>query len=84
VFKEAVNNAAKYSKASMVTIQLGIHNKRLILVVEDDGMGFDPDSADNGNGMGNMQKRADAMKGRIQVTSNERKGTQVTLNIPVQ
>ncbi|MEO8174037.1 MAG: triple tyrosine motif-containing protein, partial [Sediminibacterium sp.] len=84
VFKEAVNNAAKYSKASMVTIQLGIHTKRLILVVEDDGIGFDPESADNGNGMGNMQKRADAMKGRLQVTSSEAKGTQVTLNIPVQ
>jgi ligand-binding sensor domain-containing protein/two-component sensor histidine kinase len=83
VFKEAVNNAAKYSKASMVTIQLGVHNKRLILLVEDDGIGFDPESADNGNGMNNMQKRADAMNGRLQVTSGER-GTQLTLNIPVQ
>lgn len=84
VFKEAVNNAAKYSKASMVIIQLGLHNNRLVLVVEDDGIGFDPDVADNGNGLCNMQKRADAMHGRLQVLSKPGGGAQVTLNVPVQ
>ncbi|MES2003647.1 MAG: two-component regulator propeller domain-containing protein [Bacteroidota bacterium] len=83
-FKEAVNNAAKYSKASMVTIQLGLHSKRLILVVEDDGVGFDPSLADNGNGLGNMQKRADAMHGRLQILSKPSGGARVTINIPVQ
>ncbi len=84
VFKEAVNNAAKYSKAGMVIIQLGLHNNRLVLVVEDDGIGFDPDMADSGNGLCNMQKRADAMHGRLQVLSKPVGGTQVTLNVPVQ
>jgi ligand-binding sensor domain-containing protein/two-component sensor histidine kinase len=82
LFKEAVNNAAKYSKADMVTIQLGLHNQRLVLVVADNGTGFDPDQAD-GNGMGNMQKRADALHGRLQVVSTLGKGTRITLNIPV-
>lgn len=83
VFKEAVNNAAKYSKASMVTIQLGLHSNRIVLVVEDDGVGFDPALADDGNGLGNMQKRADAMHGRLQIISKPGSGTRVTLNIPV-
>jgi signal transduction histidine kinase len=83
-FKEAVNNAAKYSKADMVTIQLGQHNQRLVLVVADNGIGFDPKTADGGNGMGNMQKRADALHGRMQVVSAAKKGTRITLNIPVQ
>jgi signal transduction histidine kinase len=83
VFKEAINNAAKYSKASMVTIQLGLHTKRLVLVVADDGIGFDPFESDNGNGLGNMQKRADAMHARLQITSAPGNGTQVTLNVPV-
>lgn len=84
VFKEAVNNAAKYSKASMVTIQVGLHNNRLVLVVEDDGIGFDPLLADGGNGMGNMQKRADAMQGRLHILSKPGGGAKVTVNIPVQ
>ncbi len=83
VFKEAVNNAAKYSKASMVTIQLGLHSNRLLLIVEDDGIGFEPSVADSGNGLGNMQKRADAMHGRLQILSKPGGGTQVTVNIPV-
>ncbi len=83
VFKEAVNNAAKYSKASMVTIQLGLHNSRLVLIVGDDGIGFDPVTADGGNGLGNMQKRADAMHGRVHIQSKPGEGTKVTLNIPV-
>jgi signal transduction histidine kinase len=84
VFKEAINNAAKYSKASMVTIQLGLHTQRLILVVSDDGVGFDPDRSDNGNGLGNMQKRADAMNARLQITSSPGNGTHVTINVPVK
>jgi ligand-binding sensor domain-containing protein/two-component sensor histidine kinase len=84
VFKEAINNAAKYSKASMVTIQLGLHTKRLVLVVSDDGVGFDPEGSDNGNGLGNMHKRADAMNARLQITSSPGNGTYVTLNVPVK
>lgn len=84
IFKEAVNNAAKYSNASQVTIQLGLHGKRLVLVVSDDGVGFVPDEADNGNGLGNMLKRADAMKARIQISSVPGNGTHVTLNVPVE
>ncbi|MCW3087258.1 MAG: hypothetical protein JWQ78_644, partial [Sediminibacterium sp.] len=84
VFKEAVNNAAKYSKATMVVVRVGLHHKRLVMLVEDNGIGFDPITADGGNGLGNMQKRADAMNGRVQVLSKPGEGTHVTLNIPVQ
>ncbi|MBV9987922.1 MAG: hypothetical protein JO301_09600 [Chitinophagaceae bacterium] len=84
VFKEAINNAAKYSGASMVVSRIGLHHKRLVLLVEDNGIGFDAESADSGNGLGNMQKRADAMRGRLQFISRPGEGTHVTLNIPVQ
>ena len=52
-------------------------------MVKDDGVGFDVKTADGGNGLGNMQKRADALKGRLQIHSKPGEGTQVTLNIPV-
>jgi ligand-binding sensor domain-containing protein/two-component sensor histidine kinase len=84
VFKEAINNAAKYSKASMVVSRIGLHHKRLVLLVEDNGVGFDAETADGGNGLCNMQKRADSMHGRLQFMSKPGEGTHVTLNIPVQ
>jgi signal transduction histidine kinase len=82
-FKEAVNNVAKYSRAEQAIIRLAAHQGRLILLVEDNGIGFDVEKADAGNGLGNMRKRADAMRGRFQVQSSPGAGTKVILNIPI-
>ncbi len=82
IFKEAVNNAAKYSKADNVTIQVSIQDKELLLMVKDDGAGFDFAEAD-GNGLGNMKKRADNMNGFFSIQSTKGEGTAVKLIIPV-
>jgi ligand-binding sensor domain-containing protein/two-component sensor histidine kinase len=82
IFKEAINNAAKYSDANKVIIHLKMQNKKLLLIVKDDGVGFDFADAD-GNGLGNMQKRADNMNGSVNIQSEKRKGTTVKLVIPV-
>lgn len=84
VFKEAVNNAAKYSKASNVYVLIGVNNGKMKLEVKDDGVGFDVASADGGNGLGNMQKRADAMNAKIAMQSKPSEGTVVTLSVPVR
>ncbi|TDH28051.1 hypothetical protein EXU57_06200 [Segetibacter sp. 3557_3] len=81
VFKEAVNNAAKYSHASRVTVKLALKNKKLTMLVEDNGKGFDVPKADGGNGLGNMQKRAEAMNGTIDIESRPGNGTQVKVSI---
>ena len=82
IFKEAVNNAAKYSNADKVLIQLTMQDKKLMLMVKDDGAGFDLEEAD-GNGLGNMNKRADSMNGNVMIKSAIREGTTVKLVIPV-
>ncbi|MBL0336126.1 MAG: hypothetical protein IPP73_12690 [Chitinophagaceae bacterium] len=56
IFKEAVNNVAKYSQCKQARVHISVHNSRLMLVVEDDGKGFDVQTVDSGNGLGNMQK----------------------------
>jgi two-component sensor histidine kinase len=82
VFKEAINNAAKYSRARKVTVHVMLQNKKLVLMVKDNGIGFNIADAD-GNGLGNMQKRADAMNGIISIQSKEDEGTTVRLVIPI-
>jgi len=84
VFKEGVNNVAKYSKSRETVIQIAARQHRLILMIKDDGVGFDVNAADSGNGLGNMQKRAAALKGRLQLQSKPGEGTTVILNIPVR
>jgi signal transduction histidine kinase len=83
VFKEAVNNSAKYSKCSHAEINLLIEHHKLILRVRDNGIGFNVKTADSGNGLGNMQKRANALKGTLQIKSEENAGTTVTLTVPL-
>ena len=83
-FKEAVNNLAKYSKASKASIHLGLHNKKMVLIIKDNGVGFDIDKVDFGNGLNNMKKRADLLKARIQIQSKENVGTVITLNMNVR
>lgn len=84
VFKEAVNNAAKYSNASMVTIEIGTQQKQLFFKVIDNGKGFNTTTADFGNGLGNMHKRAESMSGKLTIDSTLQKGTTVTLTVPIK
>ena len=84
IFKEAVNNAAKYSKADKVIIDVRLINKHVHLSIQDNGEGFDVKLADGGNGLGNMYKRADNMGAKLYINSTIAKGTKVELIIPVQ
>lgn len=84
IFKEAVNNVAKYSHCDKCAIHVSLHQHRLLLDVQDNGVGFEVDKVDSGNGLSNIQKRAEALKGRATIQSKPGEGTHVTLNIPVQ
>ena len=83
VFKEAVNNAFKYSSASTISIGLTKHNNRLSLEIKDDGLGFDMLKAKMGNGLRNMQRRADQTKGKLIIESSEGKGTFISFTCPL-
>jgi ligand-binding sensor domain-containing protein/two-component sensor histidine kinase len=80
LFKEAVNNTAKYSKSTKVIIRISIENRRLVMVVSDNGTGFDIKNADSGNGLGNMNRRARALQGHLSIQSEQGMGTTITLN----
>lgn len=83
IYKEAVNNLAKYSKTATASITFSISKGKLNLRIEDYGTGFDSENSDNGNGLGNMKKRAEQMSGKLKIVSNEGEGTTVLLCIPI-
>lgn len=84
IFKEAINNAAKYAKCSKIKVEASVTGKRLSLLIADNGIGFNVKEADNGNGLGNMRKRADALNGKMNIQSGINTGTTIYLDIPVQ
>ena len=90
IVQEAVNNAIKYAESSHIIVSLSHSSKMLSIVVDDNGKGFYPDkikrvkTGDGGMGMTFMKERIKYIDGRLFVTSEEGKGTRVTLNVPLQ
>lgn len=83
IFKEAVNNAAKYSRCKNVEIVLSSQNNSLQLLVKDDGQGFDPLMVKKGNGLKNLDERSSAAGGSLTFTTASGKGTSVKLEVPI-
>jgi signal transduction histidine kinase len=79
---EALNNAAKYARASRVSIELSRSNGLLTFSVRDDGRGFDPELA-HGSGLQGMADRLDALGGSLRVQSAVGDGTIVTGLVPI-
>jgi signal transduction histidine kinase len=92
IFKESINNSAKYSQCAHVKIDFQIEQEQLTLQIEDDGAGFDMDEilSENfrpemgGNGLVNMRRRAKDLGGTCEIFSELNQGTKIILNIPLQ
>lgn len=83
LFKEAINNCAKYSGASHVDILISTNDHHINLIIADNGKGFDASGHHEGNGMTTMKKRASELRGNLQINSVENKGTVITLNFKI-
>jgi signal transduction histidine kinase len=83
IFKEAVNNSARHSRCSRVEIDLRVEGSRLLLIVADNGVGFDPSHESDGQGVLSMTRRAQRLKGVLEITSRSGLGTTVRLTLPL-
>jgi len=83
IFKEAINNAVKYSGTPQIDITTLLQNNKLQLLVKDLGTGFNTAIIKKGNGLDNMQYRAKELGAEIEIGSNAGSGTEVILKIPV-
>lgn len=83
IFKEAVNNAIKYSGTEKIEVTTSMQNNQLILQVKDFGKGFDSSIVKKGNGLDNMRNRAKELNGSLLVHSSENTGTMIELAMPV-
>jgi signal transduction histidine kinase len=72
---EALQNVAKYARATDVTVRLRELNGDLMFEVRDDGVGFDPSADHRGTGLQGMADRMEAIGGRLEVQSTPGTGT---------
>lgn len=83
IFKEALNNAAKYADSKHLEIKLKVEDHKLNLLIKDDGKGFDLQQTKKGNGLFNMQQRASMMGGSMTIESYPQMGTSIQLRAPI-
>ena len=83
IFKEAINNLAKYSQATNAQIRIEAKKHELCMSITDNGKGFDPQVSYVGNGLKNMRSRATQIRGELQMNSSPGKGTTIRLTLPL-
>ena len=86
IYKELITNAAKYSKAKKVIIQLKLeenHTKKIILIIKDNGIGFDYNTIRKGNGVKNIIRRSEELGGKCDIITKPGNGTIAKIEIPL-
>ena len=81
VVSEAMTNAAKYARASVVQVAVEVRDQLLRVSVRDDGQGgADPDG---GSGLVGIKDRAEAMGGTLSLQSHPGAGTSLQIDLPL-
>jgi signal transduction histidine kinase len=89
IVQEAITNAKKHARASRIDIDVAPENGELVIVIRDDGVGFNTTSVTDGYdergslGMLNMRERAEIVAGSLTISSGAGKGTTVALRLPL-
>jgi len=86
--QEALHNVLKHARASHVTVFAEQRDRQLVLVIGDDGRGFDPAETherpgSGGLGLVNMRERANLIGATIQIDSAPGHGTAISVRVPI-
>ncbi len=88
IVQEALTNVAKHAKASMVRLQIYGQASDVVLVIEDDGQGFEVDlvagraASEYGLGLIGIQERVTSLKGNFSIRTSPGQGTRLAIEIP--
>ena len=86
VVQECLSNIARHAKASRVEVEVTVEGEEVVVVVRDDGRGFDQpavDRVEGGLGLLNMRERLLAVQGSCEIESSPGRGTTVSMYVPL-
>lgn len=84
VAQEALSNVTRHARATRVCVELRPASDQLLLIIADDGKGFDPALVKGGHfGLKGLRERADLIGATLEIVSQPQRGTTVTLYMPV-
>lgn len=84
VVQEALHNVMKHSLAKNVEVQLGADDRKVLLQIVDDGVGFDLSHKRDGLGLHSMRERVRSVGGTIEIASSPKNGTRIEVEVNVR
>lgn len=81
VLQEALANVARHSQATKATVTLNSENDRVVLTIEDNGIGYDAERITRGIGLDSMKERLGAVNGSLEISSLNSSGTRLTATV---
>jgi signal transduction histidine kinase/ligand-binding sensor domain-containing protein len=82
ITQELINNILKHADAKNISLQTGQRDDKIVLLIEDDGKGFDVNLQKDGYGLKNLETRTKLLNGRMVIESIPGKGTTTLIEIP--
>ena len=77
-------NALQHANANSVLLTLLFSERKLLISVEDDGIGFDTKIVSSGLGLRSIKERIETLHGQIEINSSEKTGTTVLVTLPIE
>jgi signal transduction histidine kinase len=85
IVQESLTNIVKHARASRVSVVLARKPNSVVVVIEDDGAGFDPKGVrEDGFGLAGMRERMALLEGRLEIESAEGSGTTLVAEVPLR
>jgi signal transduction histidine kinase len=83
IIQEALTNIAKYAEATTVEIQLKQEDNRIVLIIQDNGIGFSREQTRMGYGLQGMRERIMSLDGHLEVITAPQQGCRILAEFPI-
>jgi signal transduction histidine kinase len=84
ILQESLQNCNKYANATTIEVEIKKQDMDLVLIIIDNGIGFDVNRAKKGIGLLNIKSRTNECKGTLELKSKKEEGTAITIIVPIE
>ena len=84
VVQEALSNVSRHSRATHIDVVLSYQQDKMVVIIADNGCGFDPEAKPTGVGLQSIRERVESLGGTVEIDSLADCGTRLTVNLPIQ
>lgn len=83
IVQELISNAVRHAYPKNINLYVTRGSGDILVIVEDDGEGFDPEKPTLGLGISNLRSRIQLLRGDLNIDSQIKGGTSISINIPL-